>query len=66
MPKMKTNKSIKSKVKITATGKLMMNRQGRRHLMNKKSSKRKRHLERKLIFSKSQGKAYLKRLGQIG
>lgn len=63
---MKTNKSVKSKVKITASGKLKMNRQGRRHLLTKKSSKRKRHLERKLILSKAQGKSYLKKMGKIG
>jgi len=66
VPKMKTNKSIKSKVKITASGKLMLNKPGRRHLLNKKSAKRKRHLKNKLIIGKTEGKCYLKRLGIVG
>lgn len=66
MPKMKTNKSIKSRVKITASGKVMMNKPGRRHLLTKKSAKRKRHLKNKMIIQKTEAKSYLKRLGIIG
>ena len=44
MPKMKTVKAIKAKFRVTATGQLKRNRPGRRHILGKKSSKRKRHL----------------------
>lgn len=42
--KMKSNKAMKSRFKLTGSGKLVRNKQGRRHIMSKKSSKRKRHL----------------------
>ena len=44
MPKMKTNKAMKSRFKVTGTGKLMRHKQGRRHILTKKSSKKKREL----------------------
>ena len=66
MPKMKTSKSIKSRVKITSSGKLMLNKCGRRHILTKKSAKRKRHLKNKLVISKTAGKNYLKRMGIVG
>jgi large subunit ribosomal protein L35 len=44
MPKMKTRKAAAKRFKQTGTGKFMHNRAGGRHLLTKKSSKRKRHL----------------------
>lgn len=44
MPKMKTRKCIAKRVKRTATGKYMISKPGRRHLMSCKTSKRKRHM----------------------
>lgn len=44
MPKMKTNKSVASRFKVTGTGKLLRRRPAKRHKLTKKSSKRKRHL----------------------
>ena len=44
MPKMKTRKCIAKRVKRTATGKYMISKPGRRHLMSSKNSKRKRHM----------------------
>jgi len=44
MPKLKTVKSVKHRIKVTGTGKLMVFRAGRRHLLSKKRSKRKRKL----------------------
>lgn len=46
MPKMKTKKSLKRRIKVTGTGKLMHFREGRRHLMSGKRSKRRRKLRR--------------------
>jgi large subunit ribosomal protein L35 len=45
VPKMKTVRAMKAKFRVTATGKLKRNRPGRRHILTKKSSKRKRHLQ---------------------
>ncbi len=42
MPKMKTKKALKSRFKVTGRGKLMRRKQGRRHIMTKKTSKSKR------------------------
>ena len=46
MPKMKTVKGVKDRVKMTATGKILGFRPGRRHLLSGKRSKTKRHLRR--------------------
>lgn len=58
MPKMKTRKSVKARFKLTATGKLKRNHPGRRHILTKKSSKRKRHLAKKAIVDKALEKTY--------
>lgn len=44
MPKMKTKKAVTARFKLTGTGKLKRGRPGKRHILTKKSSKRKRHL----------------------
>ncbi len=44
MPKMKTKKGAAKRFKQTGTGKFMYRRAGGRHLLTKKSSRRKRHL----------------------
>ncbi|OGN62039.1 MAG: 50S ribosomal protein L35 [Chlamydiae bacterium RIFCSPHIGHO2_12_FULL_49_11] len=44
MIKAKSNKALKKRFKITATGKLLRKKQGRRHLLAKKSTKHKRDL----------------------
>lgn len=44
MPKMKTRKSAAKRFKQTGTGKYLHNRAGGRHILTKKSSKRKRRL----------------------
>lgn len=63
MPKMKTKKSVKKKFKVTGTGKLMMNHAGRRHILTKKSSKRKRHLKKESVVNKGQTKMYARMMG---
>lgn len=64
MPKMKTNKSIKSRFKLTGTGKLKRTKPGRRHILTKKTSKRKRHLRRPGLVSECQEKTYLRLIGK--
>lgn len=64
MPKMKTNKSVKSRFKVTATGKLKRTKPGKRHILTKKTSKRKRHLSKPTLVSDCQEKTYLRMLGR--
>ena len=52
MPKMKTRKSVASRYKVTGTGKIKYKKQGLRHILTKKSSKRKRKLRRAGQLSK--------------
>ena len=44
MPKIKTRKSAAKRYKVTSTGKIKYKKQGLRHILTKKSSKRKRKL----------------------
>jgi large subunit ribosomal protein L35 len=50
MPKMKTHKGIKKRMKATAGGKVKYSKRGGRHLLSAKSSKRKGHLKRSGIL----------------
>lgn len=40
----KTRKAVAKRFKVTASGKVLRRRQGKRHILQKKSSKRKRRL----------------------
>ena len=44
MPKMKTHSGAKKRYKVTGTGKIMRRNGNRNHILEKKSSKRKRRL----------------------
>lgn len=44
MPKMKTHRATAKRIKRTATGKLKRKKANGRHILEKKSSKRKRNL----------------------
>ena len=44
MPKVKTNSSAKKRFKVTATGKILHQKSFKRHILTKKSTKRKRHM----------------------
>ncbi len=44
MPKNKTHSGMKKRVKVTGTGKLLTERAGRRHLLERKPSKLTRRL----------------------
>jgi large subunit ribosomal protein L35 len=61
MPKMKTNRSAAKRFKKTATGRLKRGRQNRRHILTKKTPKRKRQLRRAALVSKADEKR-IKRL----
>lgn len=61
--KMKTKKAVASRFKLTAKGKLKRTRPGRRHILTKKTSKRKRHLKRPSLVDKTIIKSYKRMLG---
>ncbi len=46
MPKLKTSKSVKKRIRISKHGKIKHFKAGKRHLLTGKRSKRKRHLGR--------------------
>jgi large subunit ribosomal protein L35 len=49
----KTKKSVLKRFKITATGKILRHRGGRRHLMTNKSAKRGRKLRKTTVVHKT-------------
>ena len=51
MPKMKTRKSAAKRYKLTGNGKIRYKKQGLRHILTKKKSKRKRNLRHAAILS---------------
>ncbi|PIU40370.1 MAG: 50S ribosomal protein L35 [Candidatus Omnitrophica bacterium CG07_land_8_20_14_0_80_50_8] len=56
MPKLKTNKSTHKRFRVTQSGKFKKMRAGKRHLLQGKSSKRKRHLRQSDWASSAFGK----------
>jgi large subunit ribosomal protein L35 len=54
MPKMKTRKCAAKRVKKTGTGKYLHNRAGARHILTKKSSKRKRRLGQSAVVKSTE------------
>jgi large subunit ribosomal protein L35 len=61
MPKLKTHKGIKKRVKVTKSGKIKRRKAFKSHILTKKTSKRKRHLRK----SKMMDKTYQKRYKQL-
>lgn len=53
MPKLKTNKGAKKRLKLTKTGKVKRMKEGARHILTKKSRKRKRALKTSTTVHKS-------------
>ncbi len=49
MPKQKTHKGLKKRIKITGTGKVKRSRAGHSHLMSCKNSKRRRRLAKATV-----------------
>ena len=47
MPKVKTNSSAKKRFKVTGSGKITFQKAFKRHILTKKSKKRKRSLNKK-------------------
>jgi large subunit ribosomal protein L35 len=66
MPKLKTRKGVKKRFKITKTGKVLRKKAGRRHLLTKKSRKRKRGMNRPAKVENRRFRKTIKRLLPYG
>jgi large subunit ribosomal protein L35 len=64
MPKMKTDKGAAKRVKVTASGRLRRGQSMNAHLFEKKSSRRKRRLEREADFAPADLRQVRKLLGR--
>ncbi|MBI4456564.1 MAG: 50S ribosomal protein L35 [Acidobacteria bacterium] len=53
MPKLKTKKAAAKRFKVTGSGKILRRSNFARHILTKKSSKRKRHLAASKLVSKA-------------
>ncbi len=53
MPAMKTSRSAAKRFKKTGTGKIVRNKAYKRHILTKKSTKRKRNLRKDTILDKT-------------
>lgn len=49
MPKMKTHRGAKKRIKVTGTGKCVVKHSGTSHILTKKSNKRKRNLKKDMV-----------------
>ncbi|MCK6511775.1 50S ribosomal protein L35 [Myxococcota bacterium] len=65
MPKMKTNSGAKKRFRYTATGKIRRAKSNHRHILTKKSPKRKRRLRQSDLIDSSDERR-LKRLMPYG
>ncbi len=63
MPKMKTNKAVAKRIKVTARGKLKRHRPMAGHLKSTKSAKRIRNLRKSRLLSKGFAKHAMRLMG---
>lgn len=56
MPKMKSNRAAAKRFKVTGTGKFKRHKAYKRHILTKKSSKRKRNLGSSTLVSEADSK----------
>jgi len=64
MPKQKTHKGLRKRVKITATGKVRHKRSGGGHLMSGKNAKRRRRVSSSSIMKSATAKTVRTELGK--
>ncbi|MBN2544294.1 MAG: 50S ribosomal protein L35 [Spirochaetes bacterium] len=62
MPKIKTKKAASKRYRITKNGRIVINKRGKRHLLTKKSSKRKRSLRQPGTLKNCEAKRIIKML----
>ena len=60
--KSKTRKAVAKRFKVTGTGKILRRKQGKRHILQKKSRKRKRSLGKACLVSPADIKAVKRNL----
>ena len=51
MPKIKTHKGLRGRVRVTRNGKVVRRKAGKSHLMSHKSGKRRRHLRQQTTLT---------------
>ncbi len=64
MPKQKTHKGLKKRVKVTATGKVKHKRTGGGHLMSGKNAKRRRRVRSSSLMKSAMAKTARIELGK--
>lgn len=64
MPKNKTHSGAKKRFRVTGSGKIMREQAGHRHLLEHKSSRRKRRLEADLPVARADQKGVRRLLGK--
>ena len=62
--KAKTRKAVAKRFKVTGSGKVLRRKQGKRHILQKKTSKRKRNLGKATLVSDANIKAVKRNLLQ--
>ena len=60
--KSKTRSSVAKRFKVTGTGKILRRKQGKRHILQKKSRKRKRNLGKATLVSDADMKNVMRNL----
>ncbi len=51
MPKMKTHRGARKRIKVTGTGKFIVKKPGKSHILTKKTRKRKNNLKKDTVIS---------------
>jgi len=62
MPKMKTHKGTKKRVKVTGSGKFIVKHSGTSHILTKKTRKRKNALKKDMVVEPGKAKKIAKLL----
>ena len=60
MPKVKTHRGAAKRFRLSATGKIKRAKMNRNHILNKKTTKRKRHLRKSTTLGSKQEAANIK------
>lgn len=66
MPKMKTHKGAKKRIKVTGSGKFVVKHSGKSHILTKKAHKRKKNLGKDYVISDGAAKKVSKLLAGNG
>ncbi len=62
MPKMKTHKGAKKRVKVTGSGKFVVKHSGTSHILTKKTRKRKNSLKKDMVVEPGKARKLVKLL----